>query len=216
MFVSRDQGEELTKIENLINMVIPQAKLEGFEPNPPPADWTEHRRAISRRQARRKPVVSRFQQVYGAKPQSPTGGGRPCRTRRRSRCRRGRSEARSPSPAVTSGGGEAHFLQLGSRADPLIGSNRTTDRPHRHFPQIGFRHELRENPIFCATNVTVRRLDECRAERLASVAIQTARQVDRQHWTPAHLHLRHDVGEWRPRTGCNPVPNIASTICTPR
>ena len=30
----RDQGEELTKVENLINMVIPQATLEGFEARP--------------------------------------------------------------------------------------------------------------------------------------------------------------------------------------
>ena len=30
-FVMRDQGDELTKVENLINMVIPQATLEGLE-----------------------------------------------------------------------------------------------------------------------------------------------------------------------------------------
>ncbi len=40
-FVTRDQGEELTRIESLINMVIPQAKVEGFEPRPTPADWTD-------------------------------------------------------------------------------------------------------------------------------------------------------------------------------
>jgi hypothetical protein len=33
-FVARDQGELLTRIENLINMVIPLATIEGFEPNP--------------------------------------------------------------------------------------------------------------------------------------------------------------------------------------
>ena len=38
--VSREQGDQLTKVENLINMVIPQAKLEGFEPRPEPSDWT--------------------------------------------------------------------------------------------------------------------------------------------------------------------------------
>ena len=42
-FIQRDQGQELTKIENLINMIIPQATLEGFEPRPTPADWTEGR-----------------------------------------------------------------------------------------------------------------------------------------------------------------------------
>jgi ATP-dependent RNA helicase DeaD len=35
-FVSRDQGAELTRVENLINMLIPAATLEGFEPSPPP------------------------------------------------------------------------------------------------------------------------------------------------------------------------------------
>jgi len=39
--VSRDQGELLTKVENLINMLIPQATLEGFVPNPQPGDWTD-------------------------------------------------------------------------------------------------------------------------------------------------------------------------------
>jgi ATP-dependent RNA helicase DeaD len=40
-FVSRDQGELLTKVENLINMMIPQAILENFKPNPQPHDWTD-------------------------------------------------------------------------------------------------------------------------------------------------------------------------------
>ncbi|MDB5320264.1 MAG: cshA 1 [Phycisphaerales bacterium] len=40
-FVSRDQGELLTKVENLINMMIPQAILENFKPNPQPQDWTD-------------------------------------------------------------------------------------------------------------------------------------------------------------------------------
>ena len=40
-FVTRDQGEELTKIESLINMIIPQAQVEGFNPRPTPADWVE-------------------------------------------------------------------------------------------------------------------------------------------------------------------------------
>lgn len=42
-FVSRGQGAELTKVENLINMVIQQGTLEGWEPNPQPADWKEGR-----------------------------------------------------------------------------------------------------------------------------------------------------------------------------
>jgi ATP-dependent RNA helicase DeaD len=39
--VTRDQGEELTRIEALINMVITQATVEGFEPRPQPGDWTD-------------------------------------------------------------------------------------------------------------------------------------------------------------------------------
>ena len=40
-FISRDQGDELTKVENLINMLIPAMKIEGFEPSPTPSDWIE-------------------------------------------------------------------------------------------------------------------------------------------------------------------------------
>lgn len=40
-FVTREQGEELTKVENLINMLIPQVVVEGFEPRPAPSDWEE-------------------------------------------------------------------------------------------------------------------------------------------------------------------------------
>lgn len=42
-FVSRDQGELLTKVESLINMIIPQATLENFTPTPQPHDWTEQK-----------------------------------------------------------------------------------------------------------------------------------------------------------------------------
>src|SRR4051794_31311283 len=40
-FVSRDQGELLTKVESLINMIIPQATVPNFTPNPQPHDWTD-------------------------------------------------------------------------------------------------------------------------------------------------------------------------------
>jgi ATP-dependent RNA helicase DeaD len=39
--VTREQGYELTRIESLINMVIPQATIDGFEPRPTPSGWTE-------------------------------------------------------------------------------------------------------------------------------------------------------------------------------
>jgi ATP-dependent RNA helicase DeaD len=40
--VTRQQGEELTRVEELINMIVPQATVEGFEPRPVPSDWAEH------------------------------------------------------------------------------------------------------------------------------------------------------------------------------
>jgi ATP-dependent RNA helicase DeaD len=63
-FVQRDQGDELTKVEALINMVVPLATLEGYEPSPTPADWTEHKPSEAPSNA--PPVQSRFERRYGA------------------------------------------------------------------------------------------------------------------------------------------------------
>ncbi len=72
-FVTKEQGEELTKVEALINMVIPQAVVEGFTPSPPPSDWTEHKPGEGpMTSGPAKPIVSRFQQAYGA-ARSSTG-----------------------------------------------------------------------------------------------------------------------------------------------
>ena len=66
-FVTRDQGEELTKVEALINMIIPQAQIEGFTPSPPPADWTEHKPgAFAPSSEPAKPIVNRFERAYGS------------------------------------------------------------------------------------------------------------------------------------------------------
>jgi ATP-dependent RNA helicase DeaD len=54
-FITRDQGEELTKIENLINMIIPQAVVEGFTARPTPSDWSEEGRG-GRREGGLRPV----------------------------------------------------------------------------------------------------------------------------------------------------------------
>ena len=70
-FVTREQGEELTKVENLINMVIPQATIEGFEPRPPPADWTEQKPSAPTEPS--KPVPSRFERPYGSTTTSTSG-----------------------------------------------------------------------------------------------------------------------------------------------
>lgn len=70
-FVSRDQGPELTRIESLINMEIPQLKLEGFEPSPPPADWVEAEPAAGNGEPA-TPQLSRFERPLHA---SPAGAG---------------------------------------------------------------------------------------------------------------------------------------------
>lgn len=62
-FVQKDQGEQLTKVENLINMVLPQATLDNFEPSPPPADWTEEKPQAS---SNAPPPASRFDRPYAA------------------------------------------------------------------------------------------------------------------------------------------------------
>jgi ATP-dependent RNA helicase DeaD len=67
-FVGRDQGDELTKVESLINMVVPQATMEGFEPKPPPADWTTEKPGMGP-SAPSAPITSRFERRY-----SPSSG----------------------------------------------------------------------------------------------------------------------------------------------
>jgi len=71
MFVTREQGDELTKIENLINMVIPQATLEGWEPRPTPSDWTEGPPGAMQ-MSPSKPIVNRFERPMVASS-SPEG-----------------------------------------------------------------------------------------------------------------------------------------------
>jgi superfamily II DNA/RNA helicase len=64
-FVTSEQGDELTKVEALINMVIPQAQLEGFEPRPAPDDWTTDKPGFGS-DSPGKPALSRFDRPYGA------------------------------------------------------------------------------------------------------------------------------------------------------
>src|SRR5687768_19674 len=71
--VGPEQGDELTKVESLINMVIPQATLEGFEPRPAPADWTDAKPSWARGEPS-KPVVNRFERRYGASASSGSTG----------------------------------------------------------------------------------------------------------------------------------------------
>ena len=68
LFVMPDQGEHLTKIENLINMVIPQARVEGWDPRPQPADWTDAKPGAYVPSGDAKPVVNRYERAY-----SPSG-----------------------------------------------------------------------------------------------------------------------------------------------
>jgi ATP-dependent RNA helicase DeaD len=73
-FVGKDQGDELTKVENLINMVVPVATIEGFEPSPPPADWTDAKPTFGMPDQPPKPIVSRFERPF-APAQGGAGGG---------------------------------------------------------------------------------------------------------------------------------------------
>ncbi len=75
-FVGRDQGEELTRVENLINMVIQQATLEGFAPRPTPSDWTDLPPGESPAPSEPpKPVLSRFERPYGSAASSSASPG---------------------------------------------------------------------------------------------------------------------------------------------
>ncbi len=61
-FITPQQGEELTRIESLINMVIPKAQIEGFEARPTPSDWSVQKPSAGGDAA--TPVVSRFDRPY--------------------------------------------------------------------------------------------------------------------------------------------------------
>jgi ATP-dependent RNA helicase DeaD len=69
--VTPQQGEELTKVENLINMVIPLAQLEGFTPSPTPSDWEDRPTGQQPDEAPKPPPPSRFVRAYGANPATP-------------------------------------------------------------------------------------------------------------------------------------------------
>jgi ATP-dependent RNA helicase DeaD len=64
--VTKEQGDELTKVENLINMVIQVATVEGFEPRPTPEDWTEGKPGDYQPTTAAKPIVNRFERAFGS------------------------------------------------------------------------------------------------------------------------------------------------------
>lgn len=76
MLVTREQGPELTKIESLINMVIPQATLEGFEPRPAPADWTVEKPGFEPSKPS-TPTPSRFERAYSPTTALASSGEQP-------------------------------------------------------------------------------------------------------------------------------------------
>jgi ATP-dependent RNA helicase DeaD len=64
-FVGRDQGDQLSKVEALINMIIPLATLEGFTPSPTPSDWQD-RAPGSQPNTPSKPIVNRYERPFGS------------------------------------------------------------------------------------------------------------------------------------------------------
>ena len=76
-FVSKDQGDELTKVENLINMVVPKAEIPGWEARPTPADWTDTKPGEIVVQS--KPIVNRFERAYdiSGTPTDPNAAPKP-------------------------------------------------------------------------------------------------------------------------------------------
>ncbi len=70
--VTKEQGDELTKVENLINMVVPQYTPDGWEPRPTPADWTEGKPGDFQPTQPAKPIVGRMDRPYIANPGAAT------------------------------------------------------------------------------------------------------------------------------------------------
>ena len=62
--VTKEQGDELTKVENLINMVVQQFTPEGWEPRPTPEDWTEGKPGDFQPTQPAKPIVNRLDRPY--------------------------------------------------------------------------------------------------------------------------------------------------------
>jgi ATP-dependent RNA helicase DeaD len=74
--VTKEQGDELTKVENLINMVVPLHTPEGWEPRPTPDDWTEGKPGDYQPTNAAKPIVNRFERPYVANANAaPPGEG---------------------------------------------------------------------------------------------------------------------------------------------
>jgi ATP-dependent RNA helicase DeaD len=64
-FVAKDQGDELTRVEALINMEIAKGDIEGFTPSPEPRDWTVEKPGA-------RPPESATQAASEAQPQMIT------------------------------------------------------------------------------------------------------------------------------------------------
>jgi ATP-dependent RNA helicase DeaD len=70
--VTRQQGSELTKIEALINMVVPLATIQGFEPRPTPSDWEDAPPQFAGSAPPAEPPPrSRFETPYGGASSQP-------------------------------------------------------------------------------------------------------------------------------------------------
>lgn len=85
--VTREQGDQLTAIEQLINKEIPQERIEGFVPRPPPADRFYDRTAQAEvapsREAQAAPAGAATATAAPARPKTLAARFKPARRRRR-------------------------------------------------------------------------------------------------------------------------------------
>lgn len=84
-FVTKDQGKQLTEIEKLINKMVEEDKMEGFEPSPPPLEegWAPPRPTEAPKSRFEQSVFAGAATTAPAAPKTLGSKFRPARRRRR-------------------------------------------------------------------------------------------------------------------------------------
>ncbi len=113
--VTNEQGEELTKVENLINMVIPQATLKDYQAAPAPADWTDQPPGRGGGPSTpSRPVQNRFERRWGSSSRD-----------------QGRNQSQNQGNGTSHVKGEAAPVVLPSGPPRTIGSKIPINRRHK-------------------------------------------------------------------------------------